>query len=114
MGDTEEGPPTVLTSQNSTATTAASPTQAQAVQHSTSTPKDIRMQAFITDSDSNETGRRWKKWKNELLTIFRYFCISSTQDCVDALHIYGGKQIRELIESLENVPIPSSAESLNE
>ena len=114
MGYTEEGPPTDSTSQNSTATTAASATQAQADQHSTSGPKDIRMQAFIADSDPDETGRRWKKWKNELLTRFRYFRISSTQDRVDALHIYGGEQIRELIESLENVPTPSSAESLNE
>ena len=114
MSDTEEGPPTVSTSHNSTATTAATPTQAQAVQDSTSGPKDIRMQAFIADSYPDETGRQWKKWKNELLTRFRYFRIASTQDCVDALHIYGGEQIRELIESLENVPTPSSAESLNE
>jgi len=58
------------------------------------------MQAFIADSDPDETGRRWKKWKNELITRFPYIRISSTQDRVDALHIYGGEQIRELIESL--------------
>ena len=68
MSDTEEGPPMVPTSHNSTPTTAASPTQAQAVQHLTSGPRDIRTQAFIADSDPDETGRRWKKWKNELLT----------------------------------------------
>ena len=62
------------------------------------------MQAFIADSNPDETGRRWKKWRNELLTRFRYLRISGTQDRVDALHIYGGEQIRELIESLENVP----------
>jgi len=61
----------------------------QAVQHSTSGPKDIRIQAFIADSDPVETGRRWKKWKNELLTRFRYFRTSNTQDRIDALHIYG-------------------------
>ena len=72
------------------------------------------MEAFIADSDPDETGRRWKKWKNELLTRFRNFRISSTQDRVDALHIYGGEQIRELIESLENVSTSSSAESLKE
>ena len=44
----------------------------------------------------------------------RCFRISSTQDRVDALHIYGGERIRELIESLENALSPSSAESLNE
>ena len=55
-----------------------------------------------------------KKWKNELLTRFRYFRISNTQDRIDALHIYGGEQIRELIESLESIPKPSSAEPLND
>lgn len=44
----------------------------------------------------------------------RYFRISSIQDRVDALHIYGGERIRELIESLENALSQSSAESLNE
>ena len=117
MSDIKEGIPAVPASQNSTAPAAAPSTQAlptQAVQRWTSGLKDIRMQAFIVDSDPDETGRWWKKWKNELLTRFRYFRISSTQDRVDALHIYGGEQIRELIESLENVPSPSSAESLNE
>ena len=68
------------------------------------------MQAFIADSDPDETGRRWKKWKNELLTRFRYFQISNTQDRI----AYGGEQIRELIESLDSVPTLSSAEQLNE
>ena len=103
------GTSTVSASQNSTTEPAT-----QAVQHSTSGPKDIRMQAFIADSDPDETGRRWKKWKNELLTRFRYFRISNTQDRIDALHIYRGEQIRELIESLESVPTPSSAELQNE
>lgn len=41
-------------SSNSTAPMAASPTQA--VQHLMSGSKGIRMQAFIADSDPNETG----------------------------------------------------------
>ena len=109
MTDPGEGTPTVPTSQ---ASTAAPPIQA--VQYSTSRPKDIRMQAVIADSDPDETGCRWKKWKNELLTRFRYFRISNVQDRVDALHIYRGEQIRELIETLENVPTPSSAENPDE
>jgi len=43
----------------------------------------------------------------------RYFRISNTQDRIDALHIYGGEQIRELIESLESIPTPSLAELQN-
>ena len=106
---TAAGTSTVSASQSSTTALAT-----KAVQHSTSGPKDIRMQVFITDSDPNETGCRWKKWKNELLTCFRYFRISNTQDHINALHIYGGEQIRVLIESLESVTTPSSAELLNE
>ena len=125
MSDNEEEPPEASTSQNTTAASAAHVVQhstqnaptasaAHVVQHSTHGPKDIRMHAFLADSDSNETGRRWKKWRNELLTRFRYFRISRTQDRVDALHIYGGEQTRELIESLGSVPTPPSAENLNE
>ena len=96
---------------NSTAPMAASPTQVwptQAVQHLMSGSKEIRMQAFIADSDPNETGCWSKKWKNRLLTWLRYFCISSTQDHLDALHIYRGEQIPELIKSLESIPSLSS------
>jgi len=75
---------TVSASQSSTSAPAT-----QAVQHSTSGPKDIRMQAFIADSDPDKTGCGWKKWRNELLTRFRYFRTSNTQECIDALHIYG-------------------------
>ena len=57
------------------------------------------MQVFIVYSNPKETGRRWKKWKNELVTRFR---ISNTQDCIDALHIYEGKNM------------PSPTELLNE
>ena len=71
------------------------------------------MQAFIADSDPDEW-KNWRKWKNELLSRFRYFRISNTQDRIDALHIYGGEQIRELVESPESVPTPSAAELQNE
>lgn len=91
------GTSTVSASQNSTTALAA-----QIVSHSTSGPKNIGMYAFITDSDPDETGRWWKKW------------ISNTQDRIDALYIYGGEQIWELIETLESVPTPSSAEQSNE
>ena len=125
MSDNEEERPEVSTSQNTTAASAAHAVQhsmqnaltasaAHVVQHSTHGPKDIRMHAFLADSDPDETGRRWKKWRNELLTRFRYFRISRTQDRVDVLHIYGGEQIRELIESLRSVPTPPSAQNLNE
>jgi len=69
---------TLSASQNSTTAPAT-----QAVQHSTSEPKDIRMSAFFADSDTGETGYWWKKWKTELLTRVSY------SGCIDALHNYG-------------------------
>ena len=60
MSNIREGTLAVPASQNSTASTAASPTQTlptQAVQRAMSGPKDIRMQALIADSDGDETGR---------------------------------------------------------
>ena len=54
------------------------------------------------------------KLKYELRIRLRYFRIPNTENCIDALHIYWGEQIRELIESLQSVPTPSSAKLLNE
>ena len=60
MSDIKEGIPAVPASQKSTAPAATPSTPAlptQAVQRWTSGLKDIRMQAFIVDSDPDETGR---------------------------------------------------------
>ena len=45
-----------------------------------------------------------------MTTRFRYFHITNTQDHVDAINIYGGKQILELIDTLSDVPTPNIAE----
>ena len=42
--------------------------------------------------------------------LFRYFRIANTQNRVDAINIYGGEQIRELIETLRNVHTPNTEE----
>lgn len=85
---------------------------AQNIQNEASThgPRDIKMHAFAPDVDPDETGQRWKKWEKELTTRFRYFRITNTQDRVDAINIYGGERIRELIDTLPDVPTPSIAE----
>ncbi len=44
-----------------------------------------------------------------MTTRFRYFHITNTQDHVDAINIYGGKQILELIDT-SDVPTPNIAE----
>ena len=68
------------------------------------------MKPFSTSENPEEAGQLWVKWKKELLTRFRFFCIDSVQDCIDAISIYGGELIRELIDTLQDVPIGDDVE----
>ena len=73
-------------------------------------PQDIKMKAFSTSENSDETGQRWVKWEKELLTRFRFFRITSIEDQIDAINIYGGELIRELIGTLQDAPECDGAE----
>jgi hypothetical protein len=64
-------------------------------------PQEIKMKPFSTSENPEEAGQLWVKWKKELLTRFRFFRINSVQDHVDAISIYGGELIRELIDTLQ-------------
>ncbi|RUA05416.1 MAG: hypothetical protein DSY43_04620 [Gammaproteobacteria bacterium] len=74
------------------------------------TPHDIKMKSFCISEDPDETGRAWSNWKKEILTRFRYFRIDEVEDRVDAINIYGGELIRELIETLQDVSPPPGEE----
>ena len=67
-------------------------------------PRDIKMKPFSTSENPDETGQLWRKWKKELMTRFRFFRIDGNEDRVDAITIYGGEHIRELIDTLQNSP----------
>ena len=67
-------------------------------------PRDIKMKPFSTSENPDETGQLWSKWKKELMTRFRFFRIDSIEDRVDAINIYGGELIREVIDTLQNSP----------
>ena len=62
------------------------------------------MKPFATSEKPDETGQLWMKWKKELMTRFRFFRIDGIEDRVDAINIYGGELIRELIDTLQNSP----------
>jgi len=68
--------------------------------------RDIQMTAFSPGGDPDENGKMWERWKKELETRLRYFRITETPDKVDAISIYGGERVRELIELLPNRPAP--------
>ena len=70
------------------------------------TNRDINMSPFTPGTDPDNTGLKWEKWKKELETRMRYFKITEEQDKIDAINIYGGEQIRELIDTLPEVAPP--------
>ena len=57
---------------------------------------NINISAFAPDS----TGPRWEKWLKQFETRLRFFKITEAQDQLDALNIYGGDTISDLIDHL--------------
>ena len=74
--------------------------EASSALRNASAPPDIKMKAFSTSDNVEETGQLWAKWKKELMTRFRYFRIEDDEDRVDALNIYGGNLIEDLVDTL--------------
>ena len=72
--------------------------------------RDFHIGAFIPDTDTISTGPRWEKWIKQFETRLRFFKINETQDKVDALSIYGGETIANLIEILPEVRAPAGQE----
>lgn len=63
-----------------------------------------------TSYNPDETGRLWGKWKDELITRFRYFRKDGVQDRIDAISIYGGELVRELVNTVQDVPAPEEVQ----
>ena len=79
--------------------------QASGQQQQGHCPRDIKIKPFSTSENPDETSQLWSKWKKELMTRFRFFRIDGIEDRVDAINIYGGELIRELIDTLlQNSP----------
>ncbi|ESO96580.1 hypothetical protein LOTGIDRAFT_174811 [Lottia gigantea] len=76
--------------------------------------RDIKISPFIADADPISTGPKWEKWMDEFETRLRYFRITDDQDRLDALKIYGGRDIREKIKHLRDVTPDDSGEGEEE
>ena len=74
-------------------------------------PPDIKMKSFSTSDDVEESGRLWSKWKKELTARFRYFRTENDEVRIDALSIYGGDLIEELINTLPVVQTSGNSEA---
>ena len=62
--------------------------------------RDLNMPHFKSCSDPDDTGRAWLKWKREFSCRLRYFRVVKPEDKYDALTIYGGDEICELLDTL--------------
>lgn len=64
--------------------------------------QDLNIPNFIPSTDKEETAVQWEKWLKTFARKVRFFRVTSEQDKIDALHIYGGPEISEIIDTLPN------------
>ena len=69
--------------------------------------RDIKMAPFVRDTDPILTGPKWERFMEEFGTRLRYFKITSVQEKVDAINIFGGQILRDKIRSLRDVEYPA-------
>ena len=69
--------------------------------------RDIKMTLFVPDTDPISTGPKWERWIEEFRTRLRNFKITSVQDKVDAINIFGGQSLRDQIRSLRDLEYPA-------
>ena len=63
---------------------------------------DLAIPNFKLTTDVDETAEAWKKWAKLFTRKVRFFKIADAEDRLIALQIYGGDEIDELIETLED------------
>ena len=79
---------------------------------------DLNIVPYITPENPEEAAITWGKWRKGFIRKLRFFRITQLADMLDALAIYGGDEIEELLDTLPAIPdtdiIPPSGESLND
>ena len=61
---------------------------------------EINMLQFITPVDTEEAALQWQKWRQNFQRKLRFFRVTTLQDKLDDLAIYGGEEIEELTDKL--------------
>ena len=64
---------------------------------------DLNIPQFITPVDTEEAALQWQKWRRNFERKLRFFRVTTLQDKLDALAIYGGEEIEELTDNLPNM-----------
>ena len=82
----------------------ASPTTSATAATSESKHTDLNIPHFIPPVDAEESAIQWKKWRRNFERKLRFFRVTTLQDKLDALSIYGGEDIDELVDNLPQIP----------
>ena len=77
------------------------------------TRQDLNIQPFICPSEPDEAALQWKKWFTGFERKLRFFKVTEVNDKLDALAIYGGETVEELIDVLPD-PQDTDGETLND
>ena len=64
---------------------------------------DLNIPQFITPVDTEEAALQWQKWRRNFERKLRFFRVTTLQDKLDAVAIYGGEEIEELTDNLPNI-----------
>ena len=79
---------------------------------------DLNIAPYITPENPEEAAITLVKWCKDFIRKLRFFRITQLVDMLDALAIYGGDEIEELLDALWAIPdtdiTPPSGESLND
>ena len=68
--------------------------------------KSLKIDPFKIPANPLEVARVWREWIKDFKDETSYFEISEIRDCVNALKIYGGKEIKKLARNLpETAPV---------
>ena len=70
---------------------------------------DLNIPRFVSDhSDPDGNAVKWETWLKGFARKLRFFRVTSLEDQVDALYIYGGPELEQL---LDNLPDPADTDS---
>ena len=64
---------------------------------------DLNIPQFITPVDTEEAALQWQKWRRNFERKLRLFRVTTIQDKLDVLAIYGLKKIEELTDNLPEI-----------
>ena len=66
--------------------------------------QDLNIAAFCQTYDPEENAVQWSRWLKGFCRKVHFFRVTSMQDKIDALYIYGGHDVENLLDTLPDPP----------